>query len=566
MEEPDDPAGTEDDYGLVLKAPARRYAVTAPFKTPLDLSDGKPLVVQYEVTFQQGLQCGGAYVKLYESTSSFSPATVTPNTPYIIMFGPDRCGTTDKVHFILRWENPISKVWEEKHVGLPVNPPNDKLSHLYTLVIRPDDSYYIKIDDKVEKSGLLSADLVPPVEPATEIDDPTDSKPVDWVDEKEIPDASAVKPEDWDESAPAMIPDASAVKPSSWLDEEPLYVPDPKARKPEGWDEEEDGEWTAPTVPNPKCEAAAGCGKWEAPKVKNPAFKGKWVRPMIPNPAYKGEWKARQITNPNYFKPGRLSALNGARMGGMGVEVWTMQGGLLFDNFLVTQDEEQASAWAGETFFPKHRAQRRKAQDAERAEKMAELQNATVLEKIGYYVAEARQMAQDNPTGAITVAVVLVAVLAGTVYAFCSSVTDEYDEELKLSDERPSRTRAAPRVNAAGAEESDEEEDAAHGGAAPAAAPSAPAARRPSLSSRAVEAVKEAVASVSDLGSGMTPAADTPAAAGHGSKQEADGQQEQTETAAPAAAPEADATEGEEVSSAKPSSGKKDLRRRPRKD
>jgi len=40
------------------------------------------------------------------------------------MFGPDKCGDTNKVHFILRHQNPVSKEWEEKHFksDTPVRP------------------------------------------------------------------------------------------------------------------------------------------------------------------------------------------------------------------------------------------------------------------------------------------------------------------------------------------------------------------------------------------------------------------------------------------------------------
>ena len=38
--------------------------------------------------------------------------------------------------------------------------------------------------------------------PPAEIDDPSDSKPDDWVDEPRIPDPFAEKPGDWDEDAP----------------------------------------------------------------------------------------------------------------------------------------------------------------------------------------------------------------------------------------------------------------------------------------------------------------------------------------------------------------------------
>ena len=50
-----------------------------------------------ELRLQEGLDCGGGYIKLYEASEAFNAADVNPNTPYIIMFGPDRCGATDKV-------------------------------------------------------------------------------------------------------------------------------------------------------------------------------------------------------------------------------------------------------------------------------------------------------------------------------------------------------------------------------------------------------------------------------------------------------------------------------------
>ena len=37
-------------------------------------------------------------------------------TPYTIMFGPDRCGSESKLHFIFRHVNPNNKTIEEKHV------------------------------------------------------------------------------------------------------------------------------------------------------------------------------------------------------------------------------------------------------------------------------------------------------------------------------------------------------------------------------------------------------------------------------------------------------------------
>merc|ERR1719359_300432 len=104
------------------------------------------------------------------------------DTPYIIMFGPDRCGSTDKVHFILRHQNPKTGEWEEKHFKEPPSVPHDRLTHLYGLVIYPDNKFEIRIDGVKKAGGSLLTDMTPAINPPKDIDDPTDSKPKDWVD------------------------------------------------------------------------------------------------------------------------------------------------------------------------------------------------------------------------------------------------------------------------------------------------------------------------------------------------------------------------------------------------
>jgi hypothetical protein len=76
---------------------------------------------------------------------------------------------------------------------------------LYTLVVRPNGSFEVFIDMKSEMKGTLTEALTPPINPPEEIDDPTDLKPEDWVDEKKIKDPDATKPDDWDEDAPKTV-------------------------------------------------------------------------------------------------------------------------------------------------------------------------------------------------------------------------------------------------------------------------------------------------------------------------------------------------------------------------
>lgn len=54
----------EGDKGLVLKSKAKHHAISSRLVKPFHFSQDKPLVVQYEVKFQNVLECGGAYVKL----------------------------------------------------------------------------------------------------------------------------------------------------------------------------------------------------------------------------------------------------------------------------------------------------------------------------------------------------------------------------------------------------------------------------------------------------------------------------------------------------------------------
>ncbi|KAG7150011.1 Calnexin like protein [Verticillium longisporum] len=257
VEEPSVFKGVEGDKGLVVKNPAAHHAISAKFPKAID-NKGKTLVVQYEVKLQNGLEC-----------------VSSPPTAKIV-----------------------------------------KTTELYTLIVKPDNTYIIKQNNEQVKTGSLLEDFFPPVNPPAEIEDPKDRKPDTWVDEARIADPEAKKPEDWDEEAPFEI-----------LDEE--------AQKPEDWDEEEDGDWLAPT-----------------PMKRNPDYKGKWTAPFIDNPDYKGIWAPRKIKNPDFFED--KTPANFEPIGAIGFEIWTMQSDILFDNIYVGHSIEDAEKLAEETFKPKH--------------------------------------------------------------------------------------------------------------------------------------------------------------------------------------------------------------------
>ncbi|XP_048799252.1 calmegin isoform X4 [Lagopus muta] len=337
------------DKGLVLKSAAKHHAISA-MLTKAFIFDKKPLIVQYEVNFQGGIDCGGAYIKLLSSRDDLDLEFFFDKTPYTIMFGPDKCGEDYKLHFIIRHKNPKTGEYDEKHAKRPdVDLKKfylDKKTHLYTLVLKPDDTFEMLIDQSVISKGSLLEDMVPPVNPPKEIDDPADKKPDDWDERQKIPDPNAVKPDDWDEDEPSKIEDLDAVKPEGWLDDEPQYVPDPRAKKPKDWDEEMDGEWEAPQVPNPKCATAPGCGLWVRPMKSNPKYKGKWKAPMIVNPNYQGIWSPRKIPNPDYFEdphPFQMTPI-----GAVGLELWSMTSDIYFDNFIICSEKEVADRWAAD--------------------------------------------------------------------------------------------------------------------------------------------------------------------------------------------------------------------------
>eukprot|EP00803_Ostreobium_quekettii_P003734 evm.model.scf_1433.3 EVM.evm.TU.scf_1433.3 scf_1433:22267-30745(+) len=347
-----------EDPALKVPEKALHYGIAAKLGGPLHPKEG--LVVQYEAKWSEGHTCSGGYLKLFTHSAAFSADGLVENTPYTVMFGPDKCGQTNKVHLILRHKNPINGTMEEKHLTSPPRLPGDSLTHVYTAILKPDNTFSVLIDGEEKASGSLFDKFDPPFNPPKEIDDPEDKKPEDWVNNPKIDDPDAKKPDDWVEES--MIEDMDATKPEGWLDDEPETVDDPDAQQPEDWDTEEDGEWEPPKIANPVCEEGPGCGEWKRPMIRNPEYKGKWRAPKIDNPDYKGPWEPRKIPNPNFYED-KEPLKNVGEVGAVGVEIWTMDSGIFFDNILIGQDEELAATYRAKW------EQRHAVEEAERKEK-----------------------------------------------------------------------------------------------------------------------------------------------------------------------------------------------------
>jgi calnexin len=94
---------------------------------------------------------------------------------------------------------------------------------------------------------------------------------------------------------------------------------------------------------------------------QNPAYKGKSHAPMIDNPSYKGIWKPQEIPNPEFFE---LHKPDFDPIAAIGIEIWTMQDGILFDNIVIADDEKVATSILEKTWKPKF--------DVEKEKQMAE--------------------------------------------------------------------------------------------------------------------------------------------------------------------------------------------------
>jgi len=279
-------------------------------------NEGKDLVVSLQVKHEQGIDCGGGYIKLMPK---MEPTEFNGETEYFMMFGPDICGHTKKVHIILNYKGE-NLLWKKEPRA-----PDDKLNHVFTVVLHSDNTYEFYQDKEKKESGKLDEDwsfLKP-----KEIDDPEDKKPKDWVESAQMDDPDDKKPEGWED--------------------EPENIPDPEAKQPDDWDEAEDGPWEAPTIPNPK-------------------HKGDWHPKRIPNPAYKGVWKAKQIPNPAYEADDKLYLIR-KPLTHVGIDIWQVKSGTIFDNIIIGDNLEEVNAIVDKTWKATKDAEK-KAHDAKDAE------------------------------------------------------------------------------------------------------------------------------------------------------------------------------------------------------
>merc|ERR1712203_85722 len=145
------------------------------------------------------IECGGGYLKIgpkMEDAKAFGDPT-----EYNIMFGPDKCGYTKRTHLIFNYKgkNVLKKS------DLSYKQENEGTSHLYRLIVKPDNTVRVEIDEEKIYEGSIKDD---------------------------------------------------------WEVLKPKEIADPEDKKPDDWDDEEDGEWEAPMKDNP-----AFKGEWFAKRI-----------------------------------------------------------------------------------------------------------------------------------------------------------------------------------------------------------------------------------------------------------------------------------------------------------
>ena len=144
--------------------------------------------------------------------------------------------------------------------------------------------------------------------------------------------------------------------------------------RPESWDDDDDGVWKPRMIPNPE-------------------YKGRWKRKKIKNPNYKGKWKIPWIDNPEFEDDPDLYVLKPLQY--VGIEVWQVKAGSVFDNILICDDPEYARSVVDEVRAANKEAEKEAFEEAEKRRKAREDEEARRAREEG----EKRRRDRDRHRG-----------------------------------------------------------------------------------------------------------------------------------------------------------------------
>jgi hypothetical protein len=300
LKRPRVPPLVDGEQMLFADSPGAYYGLSTLFARPFPLAH---LALQFETRFRAPRVCGAAYIKLFHC-DNFSPANLSNETHFALMFGPDFCDNfMDKVQFIVRTRDPQTGAYGESRLKRAPPIENDRLGHLYTLILS-NRSFEIWVDADQIINGTLDADFESSVNP-------------EFID-----DYSTRRPRDWNDNEKLRVPDPRRRRPPpGWLLDVPPQIPDPAG--------------TDLIVPNPACKSAPGCGPWAPPIVTR--TRGPWRRPKIRN---------------SHFAPPAIPDLPDVI--GAGFELWIVTRDIGIGNVWIGDDERTVRRWNNVHFIPKH--------------------------------------------------------------------------------------------------------------------------------------------------------------------------------------------------------------------
>ncbi|KAG6503425.1 hypothetical protein ZIOFF_035738 [Zingiber officinale] len=157
--------------------------------------------------------------------------------------------------------------------------------------------------------------------------------------------------------------------------------------------------------------------------TRNPTYKGKWHAPLIDNPNYKGIWKPQEIDNPDYFE---LDKPDIEPIAAIGIEIWTMQDGILFDNVLIDTDEKVAESYRLEAWKPKYEVEKEKQKAEEPSDVSSDwfsavqacvqIADIALLEPYKIKIIDVIEKAEKQPNLTIGVLVSILVIFATVIF------------------------------------------------------------------------------------------------------------------------------------------------------
>ncbi|KFD46052.1 hypothetical protein M513_13076, partial [Trichuris suis] len=276
------------NYVLLMQTPAAYHAICSAFKKPF-IFRSKPLIIQYDLKFQVPLmECGGGYVKLYEGFGLNCYEIFRNDTEFQLMFGPDKCGGKQIIHFIIGQKDHKTSVFTPQAISSkrPLNSIfQDTLTHLFTLALYPNDSYFIYIDQLLHDHGNLKDKMMKKM---SHNDFPKDK--------------------------------SNTLK-----------------RAPTDWNNEEvDSVSPAVNVNNATCKDGSDCVALHEPSMRDLEHREQRVTPLTVN---RKESRGTDESSGSVFRI--LGPIHW-----LGLELWTDTPDLAFDNFLVTDNLTFANYFA----------------------------------------------------------------------------------------------------------------------------------------------------------------------------------------------------------------------------